>query len=224
MRVLIVEDNEELAKITAHNLEKQGFAVDLAFTGEEAIRTISEEDGVDVVVLDLGLPDIDGMKLINKLKTLSGGLPVMALTARDGEDDRVRGIEEGFDDYMVKPFSNVELGARIKVLCRSRKRGDKHVLKVGVVRLELEGQKVLVGGEKVALSLTEFRLLYYLLQHQGREVPQGELMEAVWDRNMSVRSNGKLTTTISRLRKKLGKKGQKIIKTCQGGYAADEAG
>jgi len=220
MRVLLTEDNRELASITALNLKRHGFVVDIAYSGEETLRFLEDKSGYDVVILDLILPDIDGTELLQDLKAISPNLPVMALTARDSEEDRVNGIQLGFDDYMTKPFSYLELVSRLKVLSRLRHYSPPKLIEIDILKIYPEGQEVFNDGIKVQLTLNEFRLLHFLVKNRGRVVSSKELLESIWDMN-STETKAKVMTTVSRLRKKIGDHQKNIIKTRKGGYIID---
>lgn len=218
MRILLTEDNVELADITAFNLKKDGFAVDRAYTGEEALGLLEDGDVYDVIILDLNLPDIDGIELLKDLKSIAPNVPVLALTARDTVKDRINGLKKGLDDYLVKPFSHRELVARLRVLYRSHQVGNPKIIKVGDLQINPQSQSVFRNGKVIRLTLNEFRVLYYLAENRGKLVLTKELLVSVWDMN-SDGKKAKLFTTISRLRKKLGDHNQKIIRTQDGHYA-----
>ncbi len=217
MRILLTEDDPELAHLTSRNLKKQGFAIDLAFSGQEALDFLQSGETYDAVVLDLNLPDIDGMKLLRKFKLDSPQTPIMALTARDALEDKIAGLQNGFDDYLTKPFSVVELAARLKVLCRLLKKEKNKFIKIGPLKIFPKKHKVLVKQKPVKLSLNEFRLLYFLAQNQGQKISAEKLLASVWDINL-VNDQARLLTTMSRLRKKIGDRKKQIIKTVAGGY------
>lgn len=217
MRILLTEDNMELADLTALNLKKDGFAVDVAYSGEEATDLLEDDGKYDAIVLDLNLPDIDGMELLKKLKSAAVDVPILALTCRDAEEDRVRGIEAGFDDYMTKPFSHSELIARLRILCRLQPPRSSEAIEVGPLKIHPENQRVLVDGVSAKLTLNEFRLLHYLVKNRRKPISKKELLESVWDMNSSTGS-AKLVTTISRLREKIRDYRKTIIRTCEDGY------
>lgn len=217
MRVLLIEDNKELADFTALNLKKHSFAVDTAYSGEEALRLWEGNGEYDVIILDLILPDIDGAKLLQDLKSAAPNVPVLALTARATEEDRVNGLKKGFDDYMTKPFSHHELVARLRALYRSQHHQPAEIIEIGPLQIHSESQSVFIDRVPISLTLNEFRLLHYLAKHRGREVSIEELLKSVWDRNETNR-RAKVITTISRLRAKIGDHRKNIIKTCKGGY------
>lgn len=220
VRILLTEDDVDLAKITAMNLKKDGFAVDTAYSGKEAWELFEGDGGYDVVVLDLNLPDIDGLELFKDLKAKSPNLRVLALTARDAEEDRVNGFKAGLDDYLVKPFSPHELAARLRVLYRSQPQSSVQIIKTGPLQINVQAQTAMVNGIPVKLSLNEFRVLHYLAKNKGEKVSIQELLESVWDRNAETK-RGKVLTTVSRLRKKIGSEA-KLIKTCRGGYLVEK--
>lgn len=222
MRILLVEDDEELAHITALNLKRLGLVVDVAFSGEEALDFLEENKGYDVkgydvVVLDLVLPDIEGTKLLKEIKSEFANIPALALTAKNAEEDRIRGIKIGFDDYLTKPFSYHELAARLRVLYRSQPNFNDEVIKIGSLQIKPASHTVFIKGNPIKLSLNEFRLLFLLAQQKGQMVSKKEILESVWDRN-GLNTNGKLMTTISRLRAKIGDRQKKIIETVRNGY------
>lgn len=217
MRILLTEDDEELAVLTAKNLKTHGFAVDVAYCGEEALRLLEDNGEYDVAILDLILPDIDGIKLLQELKAIAPNLPVLALTARDSEEDRVNGIQLGFDDYMTKPFSHLELISRLRVLSRLQPYSPPEIIEIDLLKIHPESQVVYQDGIRVKLTLNEFRLLHYLAKNNGRAISVAELQKAVWDMN-STQTRAKVITAISRLRKKIDDHDKNIIKTRQGGY------
>lgn len=221
MRVLLTEDDVDLAEVTAQNLKKHGFAVDQAHSGEEALNLLEDNGEYDAIVLDLNLPDIDGLDLLKELKARAPQTPILALTARDAEADRVGGLQAGFDDYIVKPFSHQELAARLRVLLRSQPPSPPEIIEVGPITLHLQSQIALVNHMPVELTLTEFRLLLFLARNQGRKVSKEEILATVWDRNAS-EEKAKLETTISRLRKKIGDHDKRFIKTLKSGYTIDQ--
>jgi len=216
MKILIVEDNIELADITALTLKKQGFAVDTAYSGEEGLRLLEGSEGYDVIILDLILPDIDGASLLKEIKS-TVNTPVLALTAKDKEEDRVEGIKIGFDDYMTKPFSHQELMARLRVLYRSQHHPASEILKASFLKIDPKNQTVFKNDAPIKLTLNEFRVLSYLVKNKSKKISMEELIESVWDINANP-GRAKVITTISRLRKKIGDTHKSIVKNCKGGY------
>jgi DNA-binding response OmpR family regulator len=207
MRVLVVEDERDLADAIARGLRRQGYAVDVALgavPAEEKLRS----GGYDLAVLDWNLPDGSGLELCRRmvegdLPSLEGRRPrVLMLTARDDIDDRVAGLDAGADDYLVKPFALAELAARVRALLRR----DDHalpVLTVGSVTLDAARFIVTRGGREITLTAKEFSLLEYLMSHQGQVLSQERLLEHVWD-EMADPFTNTVRVTVSNLRKKLG--------------------
>lgn len=217
MRILLVEDDFELGKITTLNLKREGFTVDLVYLGRDAIRALEEDGEYDVIVLDLVLPDVEGTKVLEKIKSTYPKTPVLALTGKDQEDDRINGINIGFDDYLTKPFSCLELVARLRVLYRSISPFPEEILKIGPLSLHPKTQTAFKNESLISLTLSEFRLLEYLFKNKERFVSSEELSTTVWDRN-GINGKAKVITAISRLRKKISDHYKKIIKTVNGGY------
>lgn len=179
MRVLVVEDETKVARALKEGLEREGYGIVLARTGEEAFYRVQAET-FDLVILDLMLPGRDGLEILRTLRKLAVPAPVLILTARDALSDRVEGLDAGADDYLIKPFAFPELLARIRALLR-RGRGDP-VLRFQVAGLELDlgTRRVTRNGKILALTAREFELLEYLLRHQGRVVSREMLVREVW--------------------------------------------
>lgn len=217
MRILLVEDDQDLAEVTAQNLRQHGFVADTVGLGSAALDLIAEGVSFDALVLDLKLPDADGLDLLPDLKKAAPQTPVLALTARDSEEDRILGLERGFDDYLTKPFSHRELAARLRVLCRSRGQRLGKKLQVGVLKIDSESHEVWVRRIPVKLTLNEYRILLLLAKSAGRVVTLRELLDSVWDMNADS-DKARLLTTISRLRGKLGDRSKTLVETRPGGY------
>jgi two-component system, OmpR family, response regulator RegX3 len=203
-RVLLIEDEESIAVPLVGALEREGFEVAHAPTGREGLDAASD-DRVDLVLLDLMLPDMDGRDVCRQLRQ-SSSVPVIMLTAKGLETDRVVGLELGADDYVVKPFSVAELAARIRaVLRRSSERGaaPKDVLAVGDVELDRRTWTARLGGEPLELARREFELLRILLEHAGEVVTRETLMREVWDTEW-MGATKTLDVHVSTLRRKLG--------------------
>lgn len=207
MRVLVVEDETDLAEAVARGLRRQGHAVDVAagsIVGEEKLRS----NGYDLAILDWNLPDGSGLDLCRRmmngsLPTLEGDRPrVLLLTARDDIDDRVAGLDAGADDYLVKPFAMAELAARARALLR-RDEVSSPVLDVGDIMLDPARFVVTRAGQPLLLTAKEFSLLEYLMRHQGKVLSQEHLLEHVWD-EMADPFTNTVRVTVSNLRKKLG--------------------
>jgi len=182
-KVLIVDDEPDITELVSYNLKKAGFAVAAAADGEEALARV-REDRFDLILLDLMLPGIHGMELCRILRNneKTAHLPIIMLTAKGEETDKIRGLETGADDYMTKPFSPQELIARVKaVLRRSGERtATEKTITLGDLVINLETFMVLKRGVPLSLSATEFKLLRYLIQHRGRVFSRDQLLDAVW--------------------------------------------
>jgi two-component system response regulator RegX3 len=203
-RVLLIEDEESIAAPLVGALEREGFEVEHAATGREGLDAAAG-DAVDLVLLDLMLPDMDGRDVCRQLRQ-SSSVPVIMLTARGLETDRVVGLELGADDYVVKPFSVAELAARIRaVLRRSAERGSapKDVLAIGDVELDRRTWTARLDGEPLELARREFELLRLLLEHAGEVVTRDKLMREVWETEW-MGATKTLDVHVSTLRRKLG--------------------
>ncbi len=207
-RLLVVEDEEHLAAGLKLNLELEGYVVDLAVNAREAGERLLGIDGYDAIVLDVMLPDVDGFELCRRLRDSGNYVPVLMLTARSSPDDRVRGLEAGADDYMVKPFDLGELQASVRSMLRRQawQKGParprvSHVLEFGRARVDFDTHDVLVDGQPEKLTQLEIDLLHYFSLHPGRVLRRGELLEKVWKlRNYS--NNRTVDNFISRLRRR----------------------
>jgi len=215
--VLLVEDEENLASLVRAYLEQEGYRVIAVVTGAEALRAI-ETEPVRLVVLDLNLPDMDGLDVCRQIRTRLS-VPVVMLTARDEESDRLAGLAQGADDYIGKPFSPRELVARMKaVLRRSEPHSEEELLVLGDVVLRRSAREVSVAGEAVALRPQEFDLLAYLIQNRGAVLSRDVLLDRVWGYDYA---GGTRTVDVhvAQLRRKLGR--PDLIQTVRGlGYKA----
>jgi two-component system OmpR family response regulator len=219
MRVLIVEDETALANQLAGAMTDAGYAVDVAVDGERADVLCSTED-YDAVVLDLGLPKIDGLTLLRRWRAAEVAVPVLVLTARGSWHEKVQGIDEGADDYLSKPFRIEEVLARLRALIRRSRGHVQRELRCGELALDPRGAKVTLGGVPVRLTSHEFRVLSYLMHHRGRVVSQTELAEHIYAQD-SDRDSNTVEVFIARLRRKLG---VGTIETVRGlGYRIDDA-
>ena len=224
--VLIVEDEPAQAEVLRYNLEKKGYRTSVAPAGEETLMLVEEEEP-DLVILDWMLPDIAGIEICRQLKTRpkTRTLPVIMLTARGEEDDRVRGLESGADDYVVKPYSPSEMIARVQaVLRRSHPELEEEVLEYTDIRMDLARHHVTRQGKWIHLGPTEFRLLRVLMERPTRVFSREQLLDRAWGRDVYVESRT-VDVHIRRLRKALNISGSKdIIRTVRGsGYALDES-
>ena len=205
-RVLVVEDEEALATLLEYNLRRENFDVALAADGEEALMKI-EEFQPDIVILDWMLPRVSGIEVCRQIrsKAETKNLPIIMLTARSEEADRIRGLETGADDYLTKPFSTNELIARVRaVLRRIRPALVQEEVKVGDIRVDRTAHRVWRGESEVHLGPTEFRLLDHLIQHPGRVFSREQLLNAVWGSDVYVEVRT-VDVHIGRLRKALNK-------------------
>ena len=202
MRILIVEDEASLAKQLASSIAEGGYAVDHAADGEQAdFLALTEQ--YDVIILDLGLPKIDGLTLLRNWRDAGLATPVLVLTARGSWHEKVRGIDSGADDYVSKPFRIEEVLARLRGLIRRASGQVTTELRAGSVTLDSRLSRVTRDGTPVKLTSHEFRVLSYLMHHRGRVISQGELTEHIyaqdWDRDSNT-----VEVFIARLRRKLG--------------------
>jgi len=219
MRILLVEDEVKLARAMRRGLEREGYAVDVVADGDEAVYRATETD-YDAMVLDVMLPGMDGFEVCRTLRERGRWAPVLMLTARDAVEDRIRGLDVGADDYLVKPFAFGELLARIRALIRRGARERPAVLEVDDVVLDPATHRVARAGREVSLSTREFALLEYLMRHAGRVVTRREILEHVWDYDYDGLSNV-VDVYVGYLRKKLERPFDRpLIRTVRGvGYA-----
>ncbi|MDT0260975.1 response regulator transcription factor [Jatrophihabitans lederbergiae] len=202
-RVLVVEDEESISDPLSYMLRKEGFEVSVAATGPDALNSF-DRTGADIVLLDLMLPGLSGTEVCRALRQKSA-VPIIILTARDSEVDKVVGLELGADDYVTKPFSHRELIARIRAVLRRGVEPDELVsatIEAGPVRLDVDRHTVVVGGEPVSLPLKEFDLLELLLRNSGRVLTRGQLIDRVWGADY-VGDTKTLDVHIKRLRSKI---------------------
>ena len=214
MRALVVEDEPRLGRQLSEALTGAGFAVDCAADGERA-EFLGQTESYDVVVLDLGLPRIDGLTVLRRWRDAGVPVPVLVLTARGTWHEKVAGIDAGADDYMGKPFRVEELLARVRSLVRRARGLPSSEIRCGAVLLDARAGKVTREGSAVRLTAHEFRVLSYLMHHRGRVVPQTELAEHVYPLDAE-RDSNTIEVFVARLRRKLG---ADLIETVRGlGY------
>ena len=214
MRLLVVEDDKNLNRQLVEAFEEVGYAVDSATDGEEG-HYLGDTEPYDAVVLDIGLPVMDGITVLEKWRRAGRKMPVLLLTARDRWSDKVAGIDAGADDYVAKPFHMEEVQARIRALVRRAAGLASNEIVVGPVALDTRAGKVSVDGRTVRLTSHEYRLLAYLMMHQGRVVSRTELVEHLYDQDFD-RDSNTIEVFVGRLRKKLG---VDLIQTIRGlGY------
>lgn len=201
-QILIAEDEERIASFVAKGLKAAGYMPLVARTGREAYD-LAQSGEVDLLVLDLGLPDQDGFTVLRRLREARNSIPVIILTARSGVGDTVAGLEGGADDYMAKPFRFEELLARIRLRLRSEPRIDLTVLTHGALSLDLRTRRLSVGGREVDLSAREFTLAETLLRHPGQVLSREQLLSRVWGYDFDPGSNV-VDVYIGYLRRKVG--------------------
>jgi len=220
--VLVVEDEESLATLLQYNLEKEGYRVHVCADGEEALMTIDEKQP-DIVVLDWMLPKVSGIEVCRRIRqrAVTRNLPIIMLTARSEESDRIRGLDTGADDYVVKPFSMTELCARLRAVLRRIRPGlAEDRVRAGDIVIDRVAHRVKRAGEEIHLGPTEFRLLDYFMQHPGRVFSREQLLNAVWGSDVYVETRT-VDVHIGRLRRALGGEGDPIRTVRSAGYALD---
>jgi DNA-binding response OmpR family regulator len=217
VRVLVVEDERKLAQVLASALQAEHYNVVIAATGEDGFFHANAE-AFDLVVLDLMLPGRNGLEILQTLRKRQIGTPVLILTARDGVEDRVLGLDLGADDYLVKPFALPELLARIRALLRRGRATDVLRFKVGDLELDLVTRRATRGGELLDLTAREFELLEYLFRHQGHVVSREMLAREVWkEPRRATPIDNVIDVQITRLRKKVDVNGhRRLIHTVRG--------
>ena len=220
MRVLVVEDDPDLNRQLVSALSEASYAVDSATDGEEG-HFLGETEPYDAVVLDIGLPGMDGLRVIEAWREAGRNMPVLLLTARDRWSDKVAGIDAGADDYVAKPFHMEEVLARVRALLRRAAGHASSEIACGPVRLDTRSSRVLVDGNPVKLTSLEYRLLSYLMHHKERVVSRTELVEHLYDQDFD-RDSNTIEVFVGRLRKKMG---IDLIETVRGlGYRMVDGG
>ena len=220
MRILVIEDEKRIADFLSRGLESGGYAVDVAANGATGIELVHSTE-YDLIVLDLGLPDIDGLSVLQKIRNRKASPPVLILSARDAVDDRVKGLELGADDYLVKPFAFVELLARVRALLR-RGQPTPERLQVGELALDCIRRRVVRSGENIELAPKEFSILEYMMRNRGRPLSRTMIVEHVWDMDYDGLTNI-VDVYIRHLRSKIDDRWPvKMIHTVRGiGYMLD---
>ena len=222
MRILIVEDDRTLNAQMVAALKRENYAVDSAFDGEEG-HFLGDTEPYDAIILDLGLPEVDGLTVLSRWRSAGIAVPVLILTARDDWSEKVAGFDAGADDYVTKPFQLEEVLARIRALIRRAAGHASAVINCGPVRLDPRGGRVTVGGLPIIVTAQELRILSYLMHNMGKVISRSELNEHIhgqdWDIN-SIRDSNTIDVLIGRIRKKMP---SGLIQTVRGvGYRLSE--
>jgi two-component system, OmpR family, response regulator len=202
MRCLVVEDDPDLRRQLEQALSDAGYAVDVAADGEEG-HFLGDTEPYDAIVLDLGLPLMDGVTILERWREAGMKTPVLILTARDRWSEKVAGFDAGADDYLTKPFHIEELLARLRALVRRAAGHASPALECGTLRLDPRAQRASLNGDPIKLTSHELRLLTYMIHHSGRVVPRTELIEHIYDQDFD-RDSNTIEVFIGRLRKKIG--------------------
>lgn len=221
MHILLVEDDPQLAESTGRALRSQGWAVDITPRGEPVVHSL-KQDPYDLVILDIGLAGIDGFETLRRVRREGIDIPVLILTARDSVEDRVRGLEGGADDYLIKPFALAELIARVRVLTRRGQSRHGDSLVMGGLRMDLGARRAFINDDPLDLSVREWSVLEYLLERLGRVVSKDQIVQAIagWDDAISANA---IEVYVSRLRPKIEAAGIRIRAVRGFGYLLEEA-
>jgi two-component system copper resistance phosphate regulon response regulator CusR len=223
MKLLIIEDQAKTAAYLKKGLSEQGFVVDTCENGELGLESTQQTD-YDLLILDVMLPGRDGWAVLSRFRSSGNQTPVLMLTARDAVEDRVKGLNLGADDYLVKPFAFSELVARVRTLLRRAPARQPEVLQVGDLKIEIAKQRATRGGKRLDLTPKEFALLSLLARRTGEVVSRSVIMEQVWDINFDAETNV-VEVHVRRLRSKVDEPfSTKLIHTVRGvGYVLAEA-
>ena len=220
MHILVVEDNKKLAASLSAGLEQEGYTVDCESNGSEALNVLTGlSESYDLVIMDIMLPGMDGIAVCKGARAAGVATPILMLTARDGVDARVAGLDSGADDYLAKPFSFSELSARIRALLRRPRSTVEPTLRAGDIELDPARRSVRVAGEEITVTLKEFQLLRLLMMHRGQVLSREQIVEHLWDLGSDLYSNA-VDVHVKNLRKKIGRQGdEQTIETVRGvGY------
>ncbi len=202
MRILVVEDDQDLSRQLHQALKDTGYAVDVAADGEEG-HFLGDTEPYDAVILDLGLPLIDGVSILQKWRADGKTFPVIILTARDQWSEKVAGFDAGADDYLTKPFHTEELLARLRALIRRASGHTTDMIELGDLTVDNRSARAFVSGAPIKLTSHEFRLLSYMASHQGRVISRTELVEHIYDQDFD-RDSNTIEVFVGRLRRKIG--------------------
>jgi two-component system, OmpR family, response regulator len=218
MRLLVVEDEPALARQLKAALETDGYAIDMATDGEDG-HFLGSTETYDAVILDLGLPKMDGVRVLEQWRRDGHAMPVLVLTARDSWSDKVSGLDAGADDYLTKPFKVEELLARVRALIRRSSGHASAEISCGTVMLDTRTSRVTVDGTPVRLTAQEYKLLKYMMHHKGKVISRTELTEHIYDQDFD-RDSNTIEVFITRIRKKLD---VDLIRTVRGlGYVLED--
>lgn len=215
MRILVVEDAKDLNRLIVKVLVKNGYSVDGCFNGEEALEYLAGAE-YDAMLLDVMMPKLDGFTLLERLRNAGNEIPVLLLTAKDAISDRVKGLDLGADDYLIKPFDFEELLARIRTMTRKRSGSRSNVFQLADLRVDIQARTVFRGSEEISLLPKEFTILEYLIRNQGIVVSREQLEDKIWNYEYAGSSNN-IDGYMSRLRKKIDGDGMvKLLHTIRG--------
>ena len=225
-KILIVEDERDIVRMLEYNLKKEGFRVVSASDGREALRR-AEREHPDIIILDLMLPEIDGLEVCKTLKQSSGtaDIPIIMLTAKAQETDKIVGLELGADDYITKPFSIRELTARVKAVLRRAREKEKlpEIFKIGNLTIDFSKIKVAIGNKPVELTAKEFELLSALIKAKGRVLSRDYLLDNIWGFDQAVEIQSRTVDVhIQTLRKKLKTEAKRVVTVKNYGYRFEQ--
>jgi DNA-binding response OmpR family regulator len=218
MRLLLIDDEPAIVRYLERGLREEGHQVQVAASGEDGLH-IALSDDIDLVIVDIGLPDMDGHAVLSAIRARKRAMPALMLTARDDVDSKVRALDAGADDYVVKPFAFAELAARIRALSRRGDQRSAAAVELGDLRVDLLERRASRGGRRIELSNREFTLLAHLVHHAGQVLSRTQLLEAVWGYDFDPGSNV-VDVYIRYLRRKLDEPGEpSLIQAVRGvGY------
>jgi two-component system OmpR family response regulator len=225
MHLLVVEDDDRLRRVLKRLLEEDRHVVDVAADGESGAEIAESTQGIDAVILDVGLPDMSGLDVARRIRRTNAELAILMLTARDTVGDRVNGLDAGADDYLVKPFAYEELAARLRALSRRATNGPRRAaakLAVGPIVLDEAARRVTAAGRDVDLRPREFSLLECLLRHPGQTLTRDQLLDQAWPFSVAVTPNA-VDAYVHYLRTKLGAAGSRIETVRGVGYRLSDA-
>ncbi|MBQ7050307.1 MAG: response regulator transcription factor [Firmicutes bacterium] len=215
MRILVVEDAKDLNRLIVKVLVKNGYSVDGCFNGEEALEYLAGAE-YDAMLLDVMMPKLDGFSLLERLRNAGNEIPVLVLTAKDAISDRVKGLDLGADDYLIKPFDFDELLARIRNMTRKRSGRRSNVFQLADLKVDIQARTVARGDQEISLLPKEFTILEYLIRNQGIVVSREQLEDRIWNYEY-VGSSNNIDGYMSRLRKKIDGEGMvKLLHTIRG--------